>query len=281
MEAATSISASTAMEQTPLLGDITAKPPRQKFVLRPAHISDFPIMAVHSKEAYWLSPVARYLFPGAEAHPEDVVRLMIQGIEKRFVAADSLSLVACVPAQEGRSEKVVGWGQFSRKGSDIGARNFVKSKGWTVRIELWLLSWWFWTYSLVTNAIWPDRITDRQATKSFDEWGRVDDEKYWTSHPERHDRWHAQAVIVSPEFQGKGIGRLLMGHVIEKAEQEMVPIGLTASPHGEKLYEKLGFQKLGDFSQRVADHEGGGIMIWYPDGFQGKRHDAREATEMA
>ena len=262
-----------AMEQTPLLGDATAKAPTQKFILRSAHLSDLPIMALHSKEAYWLSPINNFLTPKAAEHPEDLVRIMLQGIQKRFVAQTSLSLVACVPAQGGEKEKVVGYGQFSRKGKDKGAKEFVKSKGWTARIAIWFLGWIFWALNFISNKIWPDRISDTKAVKDFGEWIRLDDQKYWTSHPERGDRWHAVSVVVSPQYQGKGVGRMLMGHVIEKARKEMVPLGLTASPHGEKLYRKLGFEMLGEFSHRVANDEGGGIMILYPEGWVGERHD--------
>jgi GNAT superfamily N-acetyltransferase len=261
------------MEQTPLLGDTTAKQPKQRFILRDAHLSDLAIMALYSKEAYWLSPINNFLAPKAEEHPEDLVRIMLQGIQKRFVAANSLSIVACVPGQAGQREKIVGYGQFSRKGCDRGAKEFIGSKGWSVRIALWGLSWWFWLSYLVSSRIWPDRISDMAAVKVFTESNRTDDEKYWTSHPERHARWHAGSLVVSPEYQNKGIGRLLMGYVMEKAEREGVPMGLTASPHGEKLYSKLGFQRLGDYGMRVANDEGGGIMIWYPQGYEGKKHD--------
>jgi GNAT superfamily N-acetyltransferase len=271
--ATSSTSTSTAMEQTPLLGDTTTRPPRQKFILRPAHLSDLQIMAVHSKEAYWLSPINNFLAPKASEHPEDLVRIMLQGVQKRFIVPNSLSLVACVPAQGGEEEKVIGYGQFFRKGKDDGAKESVSSKGWGVRIALWFLGWWFWASNLISNKIWPDRISDMKAVKEFGEWNKLDDQKYWTSHPERDNRWHAGSVVVSPEYQGKGIGRLLMGHVIEKAQKERVPLGLTASPAGEMLYRKLGFEMLGDFCHRVANDEGGGIMILYPEGWEGKRHD--------
>lgn len=260
------------MEQTPLLGDTTAKPPRQECNLRPAHLSDLPIMAIHSKEAYWLSPINNFLAPKAIEHPEDLVRIMLQGIQKRFIAANSVSLVACVPARDGEKEKIVGYGQFFRKGKDAGAKEFIRSKGWEVRIALWALGWWFWASHLISNKIWPDRISDLKAVKDFEEWNKMDDQKYWTSHPERHDRWHAGSVVVSPEYQGQGIGRLLMGHVMERAQKEGLLMGLMASPHGEILYRKLGFEMLGDFCHRVANDEGGGIMILYPKGWEGKRH---------
>jgi GNAT superfamily N-acetyltransferase len=230
-------------------------------------------MARHAKEAYWLSPVNNFLAPKASEHPEDMVRIMLQAIQRRFVAANSLSLVACVPARGGEKEKVVGYGQFFRKGDDEGAKEFVRRKGWGVRIALWVLGYWFWVARVLGNRIWKDRISDVKAVTDFGGWARLDEEIYWTSHPERHDRWYAASVVVSPEYQGMGIGTLLMGHVIEKAQKERVLVGLMASPHGEMLYRKLGFEMLGDFSHRVANDEGGGIMILYPEGWEGKRHD--------
>lgn len=230
-------------------------------------------MAVHSKEAYWLSPINNFLAPTAPKHPEDLVRIMLQGIQKRFVNANNLSLVACIPAQDGEKEKVVGYGQFSRRGNDPSAKEFIRSKGWANLLGLWVLGLWFWAWHYVSKKIWPDRISDMKAVKAFEGWNKMDAQKYWTGYPEREERWHAASVVVSPEYQGKGIGRILMGHVIEKAQKERVPVGLTASPHGEMLYRKLGFEMLGDFCHRVANDEGGGIMIWYPEGWKGKRHD--------
>ena len=265
---------STATEQTILQGDTTAKPPKQKFILRPAHLSDLPVMAQHAKDAYWHSPITDWIAPRAADHPEDLVRHMLQDIQKSFANASNLSLVVCVPAENGEKEKIVGYGQFLRKGNDAAAAEFPKSKGLINLWGLWILSWWFWAWHFMSKNIWPDRISDVNATKTFGEWTQQDREKYWLSHPERDDRWHAAVLVVSPAYQGKGIGRLLMSHVMEKAQQERVLMGLTASRHGEFLYRKLGFEMLGDFCNRLPhDRVGGGVMIWYPEGWEGKRHD--------
>ena len=55
-------------------------------------------------------------------------------------------------------------------------------------------------------------------------------------------------VVVSSQYRGQGLGKLLMQHVIEyaKAELHNVDLHLTSSPHrvaANKLYQQLGFEK--------------------------------------
>jgi len=98
-----------------------------------------------------------------------------------------------------------------------------------------------------------------------------DNEIYWNpqTHPDRRNRWHANSVVVAPEWQRKGVGTLLMGEVLKWAQSERVVVGLMSSPAGEALYKNLGFQMLGDYHKRVEGEIGGGTMIWYPEGWEG------------
>ncbi len=57
-------------------------------------------------------------------------------------------------------------------------------------------------------------------------------------------------VIVSPEAQGKGIGRELMHRVLEELGDRNIL--LFATPSGQPLYEKLGFKAIG----QVHQHQG-------------------------
>jgi GNAT superfamily N-acetyltransferase len=71
-----------------------------------------------------------------------------------------------------------------------------------------------------------------------------------------------QDLVVSEEWQGKGIGGRLMNEVVKRAKNQGVVVGLEASPAGEGLYRKLGFEMLGRYSGRVEKEEaGGGVMI--------------------
>lgn len=135
-----------------------------------------------------------------------------------------------------------------------------------------ILAWYFQILDALNNFIWKDRITNFTNLKQAEIWFAKDKERYWS--PERHldraNRWHANSVVVSPEWQGRGVGKSLMGEVLRWAQREKVVVGLTSSPHGEHLYRKLGFEMLGGFLVKIGEEEGGGIMIWYPNGWGGK-----------
>jgi len=91
-------------------------------------------------------------------------------------------------------------------------------------------------------------------------------------------RYHTQSLTVSPDWQKRGVGAALMEEVLNRAKQEAVPVGLEASPAGEKLYRKIGFRKLADFDPGFAQEvnkvapnlleEGGGLYVWEPTGFR-------------
>ena len=56
-------------------------------------------------------------------------------------------------------------------------------------------------------------------------------------------------VIVSPDFQGRGLGRKLLDQVVSRLKEISVSnvklaCSLYANPGKEPFYEKLGFQKL-------------------------------------
>ena len=58
-------------------------------------------------------------------------------------------------------------------------------------------------------------------------------------------------VIVKPEYQGQGIGRMLVEHLISKAKESVDPedflfINLMAAKGKDGFYEKLGFAKRDD-----------------------------------
>ena len=245
------------------------------FRLRLARLSDIPAMAQICKEAFWLSPIDQYLAPKAPEHPEDFLRIMLHSIQTRFALSNSLTIVACTPTTEVNDEKIVGYGLFFRKGNDIGAKGFVRQKGILTLLALWWLRCWYSFSHWISNKIRPDRVTDFAALGAFKVSIKEDDSKYWTV-PERLDRWHAVSVVVEPAYQRRGIGQLIMTSVIERSEKEGVPLGLEATPAGEALYSKLGFEMLGDFSCRIVGNERGGIMIRYPE-----RWEARYSSSAA
>lgn len=184
-------------------------------------------------------------------------------------------MVACL---KGDPAVPVGFLQGMRHGDDEGVRNVVREKGLLWRLWLFTLSWVFWAYDKIDLWLAPDVISDVENVKAFGRWFGQDNAKYWLPYPERKNRWHATTLIVNPDYQGHGVGRLLMGVVMEKAQRERVPCSLSASLQGEFLYRKLGFEWLGDFTSRaegrveeiITEDSRGGHMCWWPEGWEGK-----------
>jgi ribosomal protein S18 acetylase RimI-like enzyme len=66
-------------------------------------------------------------------------------------------------------------------------------------------------------------------------------------------------VAVAPAAQGRGLGRILVRHGVERARADGCPAFLeTGNPRNVPLYQSLGFQIVDE--QRAPD---GGPTIWF------------------
>ncbi|CZR69643.1 uncharacterized protein PAC_19543 [Phialocephala subalpina] len=249
----------------PVLGDSSAAPPPPKFTLRPLRFSDIPTLAAQTANAYNGNPVNHFLAPRLELYPGDHIRTFRQSIWRRAANVRTLNLVGCLASDP---DTPIGYCQHIRLGDNEGAQRQIRSSGISNRCFLFILSWIIWALFRAENWLWPDRSCDKDAHKVFEKSITSDTKLHWTDRPERENRWHANTIVVDPKWQGKGIGRLLLQECLNRAQEERVIVGLSASPAGEKLYRKMGFQLLGDFTFRVGGDVGGGIMIWYPDGME-------------
>jgi GNAT superfamily N-acetyltransferase len=235
------------------------------------------MIAQNSTQAYWLSPMNRYLAPRAPEHPDDLPRMFRQVTRRRLVGGDSMMFVACLASD---MDRPVGHIAFMRQGNDAGAKEFKRSVASNPLFRLWLyiLTWIFWAYDKVDELIKKPRAFDPAAIKQLKEWGKADGAKYWTSHPERTNKWYVDSLVIHPDYQGKGIGKLLMEIVLQEAQSERALVGLMSSRHGAFLYRKLGFELLGDFGHRPPTEgpgdKGGGYMLWYPEGYEGNRNNS-------
>jgi ribosomal protein S18 acetylase RimI-like enzyme len=178
-----------------------------------------------------------------------------------------VSVVAC-PASS--PQKAIAYAQFSRLGDDEGAKRQIDT-----RKTIWhtILAWYYTIKFKIVDYIWPDRSVNREAMKQFESWWQLDDKMHWSHYPDRMNRWHLRSIVVSPEWQGKGVGTILMKEVMDRARKEGVIVGLEASPDGEFLYRKVGFELLSRFyyeeGSPIASPNAGGIMMWTPDKVKG------------
>lgn len=58
--------------------------------------------------------------------------------------------------------------------------------------------------------------------------------------------WHLPLMGVDPTAQGRGLGSMLLEHVLERCDRDRVPAYLEAtSPRSAAMYERHGFEPLG------------------------------------
>ena len=117
-----------------------------------------------------------------------------------------------------------------------------------------------WLQAAYIELLSLDRSLNRE---NLDTYLATIDETYPTG-----DLWILQNLCVDPQWQRRGIGGLLMQWGKNKAREEGVPVGLTASPMGEGLYKREGFREV----YRVDGSEAGivPVMMWEPEEMRGR-----------
>lgn len=255
-----------AVETHPLSTDFVLPPkpvPKNKepVFIRRATILDGMRIGQVAAETYLNAPFSQFRAPHRFKYPKHWERGFVQRATKRLLKPRGLTFVACL---ESDPNKLIACAQFVRLGDDGGAQAQIESfsllKRILMAVLLMLYSLWC---TLVDWVAGGDKSADPKAVKQFGEWVSEDEENHWDSHPERRNRWHAQSVTVREEFQGRGIGKLLMAEVMKRAEEDNVVVGLESSVKGEMLYRKVGFELLARFREASQTIEGigGGFMM--------------------
>lgn len=85
-------------------------------------------------------------------------------------------------------------------------------------------------------------------------------------------RLELASIATDAKYQGHGAGKALMKWGLETATEHNVPLTLTASPLGKKLYTSLGFKHMGLVECEVEGDDGQKAwtyaMIWVPEGWE-------------
>jgi len=224
-------------------------------LLRTATYTDAPTMGLLASKTYQNHPLTAFLSPRRFEFWDDYVRGFRQRCQDRLLDPRCLSIVVVVAdprhlSQTGNpdgdgdddTEEIIAFAQFRRQGNDAFADALVE-ENWSLKGMLkW---WWVWGVAKVGGIIWRDRTEiDGAARREFLMVCERDDKVYWGEECYK-ERWHAQSVVVGDEWQGLGIGRKMMGVVLERAGRENVIVKLEASSQGETLYRRLGFEMRG------------------------------------
>jgi GNAT superfamily N-acetyltransferase len=97
---------------------------------------------------------------------------------------------------------------------------------------------------------------------------------------------YCHIMAVHPNYQRKGIGKLLMDFGIGVAQQVELPIYIESSEEGVRLYEKLGCQRVrqpksgevpnAEQSVNGGQEDGLSLFVWVPKGSEKKLPKAVE-----
>lgn len=229
--------------------------------IRRAGLADAAEIGRIAARTYLHEPLDQFLNPGRFQHYRLYERGYIQRATKRFFHPNLISFVACTTADPATP---IAYAMFQRMGNDAAAVALINEISLQWRLLLWVFSWVYdvfckvWLFFLGGN-----KGEDQEHINYF--MVKLGGEEHWDSyeHPERTNRWHARSVVVSAEFQQRGIGRMLMKEVISRAEQENVVVGIESSIKGEKLYTSMGFKWLAKIGAGDAldDMKLGSVML--------------------
>jgi ribosomal protein S18 acetylase RimI-like enzyme len=225
------------------------------FHLRLATLADVPTLASLDSAACLDTGITRFLHPHRLRFLEDFTCGFQQRIRSRFSDPRTITIVAVTDTDD---LLIVGYAQFLRAGSDAGAASLLAQQDtWKRRVQRGYVG----AVNKWHGLTFRDRSANPGAIAMYENWKAA--RPHWSEETYRN-RWHVQAVAVSPEHQRKGVAKALMGPVIGRAMEEGVPVGVETSRTGIALFRSLGFRMKAEFEGKLEGCEGGGAMVLEP-----------------
>jgi ribosomal protein S18 acetylase RimI-like enzyme len=113
----------------------------------------------------------------------------------------------------------------------------------------------YWRYPERWMEIWKPQLTfGSEYLEENESWVAVDDDQpigFYTLQEKDSNAW-LENLWVSPEFFGKGVGKMLFLHATELSRQRgYKTLQLEADPNAFGFYEKMGMDKIGERQSQV------------------------------
>ncbi|KAI4673532.1 uncharacterized protein J4E88_008587 [Alternaria novae-zelandiae] len=195
------------------------------FKLRPARFSDLSSIATVWAAAFFDDEIiGELMHPHRKDYPDDVYWFLLRGIRERFWDWRHRFLVVT------DDEKVVGaadWRRLGKGGEGMGLGR-------------------------TDPPLFPNRAADPTRT-SFLDTAVANSEKYWTGH--RTECWDLHVCGVHPDYQGKGVGKLLATWGVREAQKE-----------GDEVVASV---LCGEMNRRFYAKAGMGVQVSEPKGDAG------------
>ena len=232
----------------------TKTPPN--ITIRPARLIDhFAIARLNTRAFFDDILFGQTIHPYRHRYPTDSD---IYWISRNLVSHFDYShvfLVACLQAPDGK-EKIVGQAHWCRIG--LSAEDNWRA-GWGLR--RWdprrllqpLVSGLVWFVGLFVENRAADPKLESIVEKSY---GYLD--HVWDAEKKRCPSWYIESMAVDPDFQGRGIGKLLIQQGLAIADGEAVSASVISADGKEEFYQKCGFET----GPVARSGEGEGNPLW-------------------
>jgi GNAT superfamily N-acetyltransferase len=201
-------------------------------VLRPAVRADTSDLAVIANAANAQSALHRRIALRQEQFPLDYYRWRLNIVRQRFATSDLRTIVAV----DSRTGKILGQASWAVEGFQTALyKRWVKESSWMNYLEEKLISAEKWWCRYVT-----DRSVDYRFLDSFIAAFQGSEK------PARPSCLHCHLIVVDPNTQSRGVGRVMMDWGKKLAVAEDLPLYLESNLEATGFYEKVGFSRLGE-----------------------------------
>jgi GNAT superfamily N-acetyltransferase len=80
-------------------------------------------------------------------------------------------------------------------------------------------------------------------------------DRFDSAHPRDRPHYYLSILGTHPDFRGRGVGMALLADNLARIDEEGVPAYLESSnPDNVRLYERVGFERVGEFSTPDRSH---------------------------
>jgi GNAT superfamily N-acetyltransferase len=94
--------------------------------------------------------------------------------------------------------------------------------------------------------------------------GNEDSDYADPEYEEPTESWGINEIAFAPTFQRRGIGMQLLRWGMDHARKGDIPVTLTSTPAGSRLYEKAEFRQYGTWKWAKQANEVYALMRWDP-----------------
>jgi len=254
--------------------------------VRPVQQKDLFDYAHVAGQSMWDDGMMTYTAPYREKYPDSYFQYVLYRTKVRWYRGEFLFLAVSDESDADWTGREVIMGYCCYSTTVNGKQKPVRG-GWLGnRFERLALD----CYGRYTEAFALNRSCDPAAERHFRNVLDQDVmEPYYAALPDEdkqrlgHQYWELELLGTHSDFRRRGVGKLMLQWGFERAREDNVPLILTATVMGEKLYLSTGFREVNrlhmlpeendtlkqiDLGQGKGKGMSSAAMVWEPEGMR-------------